>query len=322
MQYRRLGASGPSVSALALGSWHTYRRLSFEAGVALVRRAFALGVNTFDVCYYRDQPHTEVLFGRILDVVGRNRGDYRLIEKLWFAGYSEKSFARQLDESLVRLGRDHVEAVLSEHPRPGMSVEKLTEEIADLVVRGRADCWGAMNWSIDDIRRGYEHADRLDLPLPQIAELKYNLARSGVVDSDRFRTLCADTGVTLVASDVLEGGVLAGNLEPSRGIGIDTGGIREKMKTHQPRLREIAAHFAATPAQIAIAFCLANPLVSAVLVGVTRIKQLEDNVAALRLAQEHGAALRKMTAPLALLGHVEEEPYPFNALLTPEFISD
>lgn len=322
MQIRRLGLTGPEVSALALGSWHTYGRLSFEAGVALVRRAFELGINTFDVCYYRDQPHTEVLVGRILDVVGKPRADYRLIEKLWFAGYPEKSLARQLDESLVRLGRDRVEAILSEHPRPGMSVLKLTEEVADLVVSGRAACWGAMNWSIDDIRRGHEHALKLGLPMPQVAELKYNIARSTVVDSDRFRALGKDLGITLIASDVMEGGVLAGNLQPERKIGIDTGSIREQIKAMAPRMREIAAHFDATPAQVAIAFGLANPAVSAVLFGVTRIAQLEQNAAALRLAAEHGPELRRMLAPLAAAGHVEEAPYAFNATLTPEFVSD
>lgn len=322
MRYRRLGANGPTVSALALGSWHTYGRLSFEAGVALVHRAFELGVDTFDVCYYRDQPHTEVLVGRILDVVGRPRSEYRLIEKLWFLSYPEKSLSRQLDESLVRLGCDHVDIILSEHPRPGMNVEKLTEEIADLVVSGRAECWGAMNWSIDDIRRGYEHADKLNLPRPQAAELKYNIARSAIVDGDRFRGLCAELGVSLIASDVMEGGILAGNLQPKRKIGIDTGGIRDEIRAILPRVREIASLFGATSAQVAIAYCLANPTVSSVLFGATRIAQLEENVAALSLGLEHGPALRHMVASLASAGHVEEAPYAFDAALTPEFVSD
>lgn len=322
MQYRRLGVSGPTVSALALGSWYTYGRLSFEAGVALVQRAFELGINTFDISYYRDQPHTEVLFGRILDVVGQPRENYRLVEKLWFSDYPARPLARQLDESLVRLGRGRVEAILSEHPRPGMDVEQLTEEVAGLVASGRAACWGAMNWSIDDIRRGHAHASKLGLPTPQVAELKYNIARATIVDGDRFRALCADLGVTLIASDVMEGGVLAGNLEPSRRIGIDTGGIREEIKAMVPRLREIGQQFAATPAQVAIAFCLANPLVSSVLFGATRIAQLEDNVAAIDLAQKHGPELRRLLAPLASAGHIEEAPYTFDVALTPGYITD
>lgn len=321
MQYRRIGTNGPTVSALSMGSWHTYGRLSFEAGVALVRRAFELGVNTFDVAYYRDQPHTEVLFGRILDVVGKSRDEYRLIEKLWFTTYPEKSLAKQFQESLVRLGRDRADMLLSEHPRPGMNVEALTEEIADIVVSGRAGCWGAMNWSIADIRRAYEHTDRLGLPKPQLAELKYNIARSGVVDSERFHALCAETGITLVASDTMEGGVLAGKLQPARKIGIDTGNIRDDIKALAPRMAAVAAEFEVTPAQIAIAFCAANRLTSSVLCGVTRIAQLEENVAALKLAADHGQRLREAVSMFAVGGHVEEAPYNFNAALTPDFIS-
>lgn len=321
MEYRRIGTNGPQVSALSLGSWNTYGRLSFEDSVRLVGRAFELGITTFDVSYYRDQPHTEVLFGRILDEVGKSRNDYRLIEKLWFFDYPQRSLKDQFAQSLVRLNRDRTDVILCEHIRPGMRVDTIAEEVAELVVSGKAGSWGAMNWSMADIRRAYEHTGRLGLPQPQLAELKYNVARSGVVDGEAFQRLCADTGITLIASDVMEGGILAGKIDPARKIGIDTGSIRAEIKALLPRLEDIAAEYKATLAQLAIAFALAGRATSSVLFGATRIAQIEENVGALRLAQEHGAQLRTALSGLRIAGHVEEAPYEFNAALTSAFVS-
>jgi aryl-alcohol dehydrogenase-like predicted oxidoreductase len=321
MEYRRIGTNGPQVSALSLGSWNTYGRLSFEDSVRLIGHAFELGITTFDVSYYRDQPHTEVLFGRILDEVGKSRNDYRLIEKLWFFDYPQRSLEEQFAQSLVRLGRDRTDIILCEHIRPGMQADKIAEEVAELVMSGKAGAWGAMNWSMADIRRAYEHTSRLGLPRPQLAELKYNIARSGVVDGEAFQKLCADTGITLIASDVMEGGILAGKIEPARKIGIDTGSIRAEIKALLPRLEDIAAEYRATLAQLALAFALAGRATSSVLFGATRITQLEENVGALRLAREHGVQLRAALSALRVAGHVEEAPYEFNVALTSAFVS-
>lgn len=322
MEYRKAGRTGPELSALSMGSWNTYSRLAFEAGVDLVRHAFDLGINTFDTAYYRDKPHTEVLFGRILDVVGKPRSSYKLIEKVWFFTYPDQKLTAQLDASLVRLNQTQVDVIISEHPRPGMDVKKLTEDVAELVVSGRALSWGTLNWTPQDLMVAHEHAAKKGLPGPQLAQLKYNVARCGVVDGPDYQKVFAETGMSLHASDVMEGGILAGKLQPERHIGIDTGNIREDIRAVVPRLTEIAAQFNATPAQVALAFAVMNKATASVLFGATRKRQLDDNVKALDLARNHAAELRTLLAPLAVAGHANDAPYEHSEPLKGDFVTD
>ncbi|WP_223692314.1 aldo/keto reductase [Leifsonia poae] len=322
VQRRTFGPDGPDVSILSIGSWNTYSRLSFEAGVALVQHALELGIDTFDVAYYRDKPHTEVLFGRILEVVGAPRERYRIVEKTWFSSYPERSLAAQLDATLVRLGLNDVDVILSEHPRPGMDVQAIAEEVADLVVSGRARAWGGMDWSPEQLRIAYEHLSGLGLPTPQGVQLKYSIARQAVVEGSEFQTLHRDTGITLMASDTMEGGILAGKLAPERRIGIDTGNIREQIIALVPDLQEVAAGLGCSAAQLALAFCLSNDAVSTVLFGATRPEHLDDGVAALGLRRRLGAEhIRELLLPYAVSGHKNDAPYEHAVDLTADFIA-
>ena len=101
---------------------------------------------------------------------------------------------------------------------------------------------------------------------------------------------------------------------------IDTGKIRDEIRAIVPRLTEIGAMFGATPAQVALAFAVMNPATTSVLFGATRKSQLDDNVKALQLANEHGAELKTLLAPLAVAGHENDAPYQHAAPLTGDFI--
>ncbi|WP_268928516.1 aldo/keto reductase [Microbacterium sp. KUDC0406] len=127
---RNIGKSDIAVSELSLGSWHTYSRLSFEANVNLINHAFQRGVRFFDVAYYRDKPHTEVLFGRMLQEADFGRDDIVLGEKVWYFDYPERSLTAQLDASLRRLAVENVDLIIVEHPRPEMDVERLARDAA------------------------------------------------------------------------------------------------------------------------------------------------------------------------------------------------
>ncbi|MGH7155006.1 MAG: hypothetical protein ACREF3_13860 [Acetobacteraceae bacterium] len=96
MEYRRLSKQGPEVSVFSLGSWNIYNRMLFEDGMEFLRGAHGLRVNFFDTSFYPigphqtlSGPHTEVIFGRILEASGIRRADYVLSEKLWFYSYPE-----------------------------------------------------------------------------------------------------------------------------------------------------------------------------------------------------------------------------------------
>ncbi len=112
--------------------------------------------------------------------------------------------------------------------------------------------------------------------------------------------------LALQASDVFEGGILAGKLAPQRKIGADVGGIRERIVAAYPEVERIAAACGATPTQLGLAFALANPATANVLFGVSRGEQLEDNLGALALLDRVGVpALREATAALWLDGRLD-----------------
>jgi aryl-alcohol dehydrogenase-like predicted oxidoreductase len=319
MIYQTIGGGLPDVSLLSLGSWNTFSRIRFEESVALVGSALDQGVNLFDVGYYWDKPHTEVIFGRVLQVLGRPRSSYLLAEKLWLWDYPQQSFADQLRGSLLRLGVDQVDLVMVSRPLPGMDFIAFCEEVVALVDAGLARAWGVTNWEPEEIVRAHRHCAALGRPAPCMVQLQYNVARRAVVENAAYARAFAETGIRLCAAHTLEGGILAGHLErdrvqPSeaaqgkvpleRNIARDAGNIRERIRGNYPLLQEVASQFGVTPAQAALALCMSHPAIGTVLVGVTRLADLDDNIKALSLLPR-SAELRAALAPLAIgeVGH-------------------
>ncbi|PSL57438.1 aryl-alcohol dehydrogenase-like predicted oxidoreductase [Saccharothrix carnea] len=300
---RRIGRDGPSVGVLALGSWHTYDRMPFHDAVAMVRRAVDAGVTLFDVGYYGGfgidgkpvpESYTDVLFGRIAQAAGVRRDSYQLSAKLWVNHFPAQSMGEQLDRLLFRVGTDRADyAILGDLFGLEPDLGLLTAQLGELVAAGRLGGWGVNNWSVDHIRAAHAAAVAQGVPGPTMAQLKYSVVRRSIPDGAPFRGLVEELGLTIQASDVLEGGMLAGNLTPDRVIGKDPGGIRAGISDAARELAAVAAGFDATPAQVAIAFCLADPTVTTVLFGASRVAQLEENLAAVRLAEERGLELRK-----------------------------
>ncbi|MEU5696450.1 aldo/keto reductase [Actinosynnema sp. NPDC020468] len=300
---RRIGVDGPEVGVLALGSWHIYDRMSFHDAVAMVRHAVDQGIDLFDVGYYAGfsidgksvpESYTDVLFGRIVQAAGVAREDYKLSVKLWVNGFPQQSMGDQLDRLLFRVGTDRADyAVLGDLFGTEPDLELLTKQLGELVADGRLGAWGVNNWSVDHIRALHEAARAQGVPGPSMAQLKYSVVRRSIPDGAPFRSLVDELGITIQASDVLEGGILAGNYTPERMIGRDPGGIRDQIADAGRQLAVIAKDFDATAAQLAIAFCLADPVVSTVLFGTSRLTQLEQNLKAVELAQSRGFEVRR-----------------------------
>ncbi|MDF7776446.1 aldo/keto reductase [Sphingomonas sp. AOB5] len=317
MRLTDIGGGLPPVSAISLGSWNTFSRITFEENLTLIERAMDLGVNLFDVGYYWDKPHTELIFARVLQVLARPRDSYMVAEKLWLWDYPQQSFLDQLKGSLLRLGLDHVDLVMVSRPLPEMDFDAFCDEVVDLVDRGLARAWGVTNWDPEQIAHAQARLGAAGRPTPRLVQLQYNLARRGIVETPGYDALFAAGDIHLCAAHTMEGGIIAGHLNrdrvnPSdmaagvvpneRNIARDAGGIRETIRENQALLETIAKRFDATPAQIAIATVLANPGVGTALIGVTKVSDLEDDIGAIRLVSERRAELLEAVEPLRLDG--------------------
>lgn len=287
-----------SWSRLALGSWHTWDRMTHDEAVDLFRAAVAGGARLFDVGSYNMGPHeegseTDVLFGAIARDSGLDRAAWQLCWKLWLWTWPAEPLAVQLDRLEQRAGYDRAELAILGDFVGELDVERVVGEVGELLRDGRIGAWGVNNWSAQDIARADDAARAAGLPGPALAQLKYSVCRRSVAEGAPWRALLDERGIAIQASDVFEGGILAGGAAATRRIGMDTGGIREQIRSAAPALAQIARdEFDATPGQLALAFCLANPDVASVLFGVSRRAQLDDNLGALALAAEHGPALR------------------------------
>ncbi|MFI6390312.1 aldo/keto reductase [Nonomuraea sp. NPDC050540] len=299
---RTIGTHGPEASVLSLGSWHIYDRMDFAEAVAMVRHAVDLGVNLFDIGVYGMPGHppvfTDVLFSAIVRAAGIARDDYLLSEKLWLERYPEQPLREQLEHALFRAGADRADlVVLGDVRRAGLDLERLAGDLAELERDGIIGCWGVNNWSASAIRTIRGHALAAGSPGPQLAQLKYSPCRRSIPDGGPFAPLFAE-GLSLQASDVMEGGILAGRTSPARQVGRDPGGVREQIVRAAPGLAEAAAGVRATAAQLCIAFALSHPATGTVLFGASSTRQLVCNIGALAVLERVGAqGIRELVEP-------------------------
>jgi L-glyceraldehyde 3-phosphate reductase len=307
----------PPVSALGLGSWNTYHRLPFEDVVLLLRKALDLGINLFDVAFYWDGLHTDVVFGRAIQATGAPRADYIVAEKVWLWWYPEEPFADQVKRALRRLGTDYIDIAMLARPLPGMDIGAFAEEAAALVQDGLVRALGIENWEADQAGAVWNYCHDHGLPVPGLLQLQYNVARRSIVESAAYDRMFEQTGIRLSPADTLEGGILCGQLQRERvdpadmakgvspvdrNIARDSGGIRPQIRDRYGLLQQIAARLDATPAQVAIAFCLAHPATGTVLLGASRPEQLAENVGAIALLEKIGPGIVELLEPLSVDG--------------------
>ncbi|MDQ2837641.1 MAG: aldo/keto reductase [Actinomycetota bacterium] len=288
-----------------LGSWNTWDRIPPENVAQILRAAIDAGVSLFDVAHYDFGPHaeqgrTDLIFGEAIRQAGIAREQYQLCGKLWLWEYPRIGFDTQLSTAFDRVGIQRADAVVVGDYLDSPDIARIVTEVNEQVRAGRFSSWGVNNWLESDLRRAFEFADREGLLAPSFAQLKYSIVRRSMAEGPFYHGLFASGRLALQASDIFEGGILAGHKYPDRKIGADPGNIRDAIRAGAELVATVAARYEATPAQVAVAFCLTNPDVRNVLFGVSTLAQLADNLAGLALSQQHGPALRAALAELWL----------------------
>lgn len=294
---RRLGPQGPEVPVLGLGSWNTWDRMPEHAAAEVLDLALRAGASLFDVAHYDFGPHkenarTDLIWADLVRAASVQREAITVCGKLWLWEYPALNFQRQIDTALGRAGLDRYDLLVVGDCMVRPDVAAIVDGVNALIRQGLVAGWGVNNWHIDDTRAALEHAARTGQVGPGFAQLKYGIARRAMAEGPGYGPLFAQGLMGLQASDVLEGGLLAGKGAPQRKIGHDVGGIRDRIAAMVPELGEIAERFGTGRVPLALAWCLAAPQVAGVLVGVSSPAQLRENLSAFALAQAHGPAIR------------------------------
>ena len=325
MEYVRLGASGLKVSRICLGCmsyevtpderpWH----LDEMHSRPFIRRALELGINYFDTANMYSQGASEEVLGRALcdfarreEVVIATKLFYPMHEGANARGLSRKTVMAEIDASLRRLGTDYVDLYQIHRWDPHTPIEETLEALHDVVKAGKARYLGAstmMAWQFAKaLFTATLHGWTRFVSMQPHYNLLYREEEREMLD------LCRDQGVGVVPWSPLARGRLARAWEaaPStvRG-GSDPWGdglyaaTREADRHVIDRVGEVAAQLGASRAQVALAWLLQQPAVTAPIVGATRMHHLEEAVAALdlQLPATERQALEAPYRPKAVAG--------------------
>jgi len=301
MQYRQLGKWGVRVSCLGLGSYLTIgMTCDDDTSRDTIRFAYDHGVNYFDTANAYNKGEGERALGKHL----RNypRSGLVVLTKVWAPmgdgpndrGLSAKHIREQCDASLERLGMDYVDIYMCHRPDPATPLEETIRAMEDLARAGKILYWGISEWPATLIVQANAIARELGARPIAVSQPRYNLLYRHP-EVQLYPTTAAE-GIGNVTFSPLAHGMLTGKYKPGEAAPSGTRAADEKQnavmkdmywkdefKERAQKLAAIADEMGTTPARLAIAWCLANPNVSSVILGATSVKQLEENLAATEL---------------------------------------
>jgi voltage-dependent potassium channel beta subunit len=300
MTYRRVGRSGLKVSVLSFGSWVSFGpQLDVAKARDCLDAAYQAGVNFFDNAEVYSAGESERIMGKAIADLGWPRHSYVISSKYFWginegvnsqATLSRKYLMEAIDPSLERMGLDYLDIIYCHRADPETPVEETVWAMSDIVTSGRALYWGTSEWTADEIRAAWLVADRHHLHKPIVEQPQYHLLERRRVEREYAR-LYEDIGLGLttwspLASGLLSGKYLDGVPEGSRATLPGYDWLRKALTNpdRNAKVRKLAAvadELGCTLSQLAIAWCAANPHVSSVITGASRVEQVRENLGAL-----------------------------------------
>jgi len=326
VDYVKLGSAGMKVSRICLGmmsygsqaerAWH----LDETAAEPVVKAAVDGGITFFDTADTYSGGVSEQITGRLLGRLFGRREDYVLATKVFFPmgrgpndrGLSRKHVLSAIDASLGRLGTDYVDLYQIHRWDYDTPAEETMEALHDVVRAGKARYIGASSMFAWQFAKAQHVAGRNGWTRFASMQNHYNLMYRE--EEREMLPLCADQGVAVLPYSPLARGMLAGNRDrqgerrtaragddPLSDERYGTGADFDVVD----RLTEVAAERGAPPAQVALAWLLSRPAVTAPIVGATRLGHITDALAAaqLTLTGEEIRRLEEPYVPHPVLGH-------------------
>jgi len=329
MDYVRLGTTGVKVSRLCLGmmtygssQWREWV-LDEEASKPLIRRAIEAGINFFDTADMYSVGVSEEVTGRALKEFGGNRDNLVIATKVFNPmseapndrGLSRKHILASIDKSLKRLGVDYVDLYQIHRFDPHSPIEETVEALNDVVRAGKALYLGASSmyaWQfLKMLQTQREHGFARFVTMQNHYNLVYREEEREMIP------LCLSEGVGLIPWSPLARGFLAGNRKAnedkkqSETVRAKTDEYAHSLYykpsdfTIVDRVTDIAQSRGVKNAQVALAWMLSRPGVSAPIIGASKAYQLEDALGALtiHLTAEETGKLEESYEPHPVLGH-------------------
>lgn len=308
MRYNRLGNTGMFVSEICLGTmtfgtsggnaqWRAVASLDQEASDGVVQRALAAGVNFFDTADVYSFGQAERILGQSLRNLGVERQDVVIATKVHGAmgdgpnqrGSSRGHIMDAVDASLERLQTDHIDLYQIHGTDTVTPIDETLRALDDLVACGKTRYIGVSNWQAWRIAKALGISERRGFARFETVQAYYSIAGR---DFEReIVPLLEEEKLGLMVWSPLAGGLLSGKYGPGApGLGAGRRANFNFPPVNEDRawatvaiMREIADKHDVSVATVALGYVLAKPFVMSVIIGVTRMEQLEQNLGSTEL---------------------------------------
>ncbi len=301
MEYRHLGNSGLKVSTLSFGSWVTFKaQVDLPLAVKMMQTAYDAGVNFFDNAEVYANGASEEIMGDALKKLSWSRDSFTVSSKAFWGGQlptqkglSRKHLTDACHAALRRLKVDYLDLFFCHRPDESTPIEETVRTMSDLIHQGKVLYWGTSEWTAQQIMEAYSVARQYGLIPPTMEQPEYNMFRRDKVESD-FRRLYTEIGLGTTIWSPLASGLLTGKY--NRGIpkasrvnlpgygwlkqGFESEEGQEKIRK-AGALQLIADEIGHSLTNMSLAWCAANPNVSTIILGASKLSQLEENLKAL-----------------------------------------
>ncbi|MCI4670388.1 MAG: aldo/keto reductase [Bacteroidia bacterium] len=298
MLYNRLGKSGLEVSAFSFGSWLTFGK-QVEDGTAenMMKVAYDNGINFFDNAEIYSKGQSEIVMGNILKKMEWSRDSFVVSSKVFWGGdgpnrkgLSRKRVVEACHAALKRLQVDYLDLYFCHRPDYKTPVEETVFAMNSLIQQGKILYWGTSEWPAERIMEAHLVARENNLIPPQMEQPQYNMFERKKMELDYLSLFDRGMGTTIwspLASGLLTGKYNDGVFE-GKGTRLDIEGL-EWLKNRlegQERLQkvikltELATELDMSMVHLALLWCWKNSHVSTVILGASRVSQLEENLKA------------------------------------------
>jgi aryl-alcohol dehydrogenase-like predicted oxidoreductase len=298
MEYRHLGKSGLKVSEITYGNWVTHgSQVEEDAAKQCVAAALDEGITSFDTADAYAETRAEEVLGRAL--AGVRRESVEIFTKVYWPtgsgpndrGLSRKHITESLHASLRRLGTDYVDLYQAHRYDHETPLEETLRAFEDLVRQGKALYIGVSEWRAEEIAAALRIADDMGFDRIVSNQPQYNMLWR-VIEAEVV-PLCEREGIGQIVFSPIAQGVLTGKYAPgaeppaqsratdeSGGANFISRWMRDPLLAKVAELKPLADEAGLSLAQLAVAWTLQNPNVSAAIIGASRPEQVRENVKA------------------------------------------
>lgn len=301
MQYRKLGHSGLQLSLLSFGSWVSFHnQVDQQLAAKLMAYAYDKGINFFDNAEVYAHGKAEIIMGQVLKSMQWDRSSYLVSSKVFFGrgdkrpnmtGLSRKHIREACDEALIRMQLNYLDLFFAHRPDKNTPIEETVWAMNQLIHAGKILYWGTSEWSAQEIMEAHLWARQNHLIGPTMEQPQYNMLTRNKIEveySQIFKTVGLGTTIwSPLASGILTTKYLNNQIpEGSRMALPEYQWLKEKNLLPEnlkiaSQLNLLAQQLNTTLPKLAIAWCAQNPNVSTVILGATRLEQLEETIESL-----------------------------------------